>query len=287
MVDDKAAGREASPVIGRKHRPIKAEMKSHSVCGDTVVTGHCAGPPLAARWWRATTAVALATLILIALASFGCSSKKKVEDIGAADDSAPDAGTEPQPPPTATVEISYSHPKDSMERATVSKYFGAEIIQTTQTHSGRSASVIRFDGGVPIWEVRADRSLAGRISDIGSSGWAIQQLQYGKVPAHFTQVLPDAGPPEPLDRGSFYVFTIERASGTVSYQAVKVLADGSLQAYAAQPRAGSSFLICCGLASDFTEPVVLPEEITPDETGPDNSAPGDQGGGPGDAGGNP
>jgi hypothetical protein len=221
--------------------------------------------------------------VLIALASFGCSSKKKVEDINA-DDNSSDAAAEPQPPPSATVEISYSHPKDSMERATVSKYFGAEVIQTTQTHSGRSASVIRFDGGVPVWEIQADRSLAGRISDIGSSGWAVKQLEYGKVPPHFTQILPDAGPPEPLDRGSFYVFTIERSSGTVSYQAVKVLADGSLQAYAAQPRAGSSFLICCGLASDFAEPVIMPEEITPDDTG---SAAGEQGGEAGDSGGNP
>jgi hypothetical protein len=225
-------------------------------------------------------------LVPIALASFGCSSKKKVEEIGV-DENSSDASAEPQPPPTATVEISYSHPKDSMERATVSKYFGAEVIQATQTHSGRSASVVRFDGGVPIWEIRADRSLAGRISDIGSSGWAVKQLEYGKVPPHFTQLLPDAGPPEPLDRGSFYVFTIERASGAVSYQAVKVLADGSLQAYAAQPRAGSSFLICCGLASDFTEPVIMPEEITPDETDQDNSGAGDQGGGPSDSGGNP
>ena len=261
-------------------------MKSNSVRRDTVAGGHCAVPRLAATWWWATTAVALAMLMLITLANFGCSSKKKVEDIGA-DDNSSEAGAEPQPPPTATVEISYSRPKDSMERATVSKYFGAEVIQTTQTHSGRSASVIRFDGGVPIWEIRADRTLAGRISDIGSSGWAVKQLEYGKVPPHFSQLLPDAGPPEPLDRGSFYVFTIERSSGAVSYQAVKVLADGSLQAYAAQPRAGSSFLICCGLASDFTEPVILPEEINPDETGQDNSAPGDQGGGPSDPGSNP
>jgi len=261
-------------------------MKSNFVRGEKVVAGHCAVPRLAAPGRRATTAVALAMLALIALASLGCSSKKKVEDIGA-DDSATDASAEPQPPPTATVEISYSRPKDSMERATVSKYFGAEVIQTTQTHSGRNASVIRFDGGVPIWEIRADRSLAGRLSDIGSSAWAVKQLEYGKVPPHFTQLLPDAGPPEPLDRGSFYVFTIERSSGTVSYQAVKVLADGSLQAYAAQPRAGSSFLICCGLASDFTEPVILPEEITPDETSPDNSAPADQGSEPSDSGGSP
>ena len=261
-------------------------MKSNSVHGDTLVAGHRAVARLATTWWRVITAIALAMLVPIALANFGCSSKKKVEDIGA-DDSSTDAAPEPQPPPTATVEISYSHPKDSMERATVSKYFGAEVIQTTQTHSGRSASVIRFDGGVPIWEIRADRSLAGRISDIGSSGWAVKKLEYGKVPPHFTQLLPDAGPPEPLDRGSFYVFTIERSSGTVSYQAVKVQADGSLQGYAAQPRAGSSFLICCGLAADFTEPVILPEEITPDETGQDNSAPSDQGGEPSDQGGQP
>jgi hypothetical protein len=260
-------------------------MKSNSIREDAA--GHCAFQRLTDTWWCATTAVALAMLLLIALASFGCSSKKKVDDIGA-DDTAADTGAgEPQPPPTATVEISYSRPNDSMERATVSKYFGAEVIQTTQTHSGRSASVIRFDGGVPIWEIRADRSLAGRISDIGSSGWAVKQLEYGKVPPHFSQLLPDAGPPEPLDPGSFYVFTIARASGTVSYQAVKVLADGSLQAYAAQPRAGSSFLICCGLASDFTEPVILPEEITPEDTGQDNSAPGDQGGEPSASGGNP
>ena len=262
-------------------------MKSNSVRGNTAAAGRCAFPLLSDSWWRATTAAALAMLLLITLASFGCSSKKKPEDIGA-DESASDTGAgEPQPPPTARVEISYSRPSDSTERATVSKYFGAEVIETTQTHSGRSASVIRFDGGVPIWEIRADRSLAGRISDIGSSGWAIKQLEYGKVPPHFSQLLPDQGPPEPLDRGSFYVFTIERASGTVSYQAVKVLADGSLQAYAAQPRAGSSFLLCCGLASDFTEPVILPEEITPEETSPDNSAGGDQGGEPSDSGGNP
>ena len=141
-------------------------MKSNSVREDTIVSDHNAVARPAANWRRATAALVLAMLVPIALASFGCSSKKKVEDIGA-DDNASDASAEPQPPPTATVEISYSHPKDSMERATVSKYFGAEVIQTTQTHSGRSASVIRFDGGVPIWEIRADRSLAGRISDIG------------------------------------------------------------------------------------------------------------------------
>jgi hypothetical protein len=222
--------------------------------------------------------VALAILLFVALVASGCSSKKKVEEIGPDENASESNASEPQAPPTATIEISYSRPNDSLERATVSRYFGAEIIQSTQTHSGRSASVIRFEGGVPIWEVKADRSLSGRIADLGSSGWAVKQLEYGKVPPHFSQILPDEGPPEPLDRGSFYVFTIERSSGAVSYQAVKILADGSLQAYAAQPRAGSSFLVCCGIASDFSEPVILPEEVNPEEAGQENSgSSGDQG----------
>ena len=79
------------------------------------------------------------------------------------------------------------------------------------------------------------------------------------MPPHFPQVLPEEGPPEPLDRGVYYVFQIERASGSTSYQAVKVLADGSLQAYTAQPRAGSSYVLCCNVAADFPEPVVLPD----------------------------
>ncbi|HTR60217.1 MAG TPA: hypothetical protein VMH37_00870 [Candidatus Binataceae bacterium] len=225
----------------------------------------------------------LAILLMISFVITSCSSsKKKVEDIGG-DDTSGDTATEPQPPPTATIEVSYSRPNDSMERVTVNKYFGADVIQSAQTRSGRSASVIRFDGGVPIWEIKADRSLAGRITDIGTSGWAVKTLEYGKVPPHFAQILPDEGPPEPLDRGSFYVFAIERASGSVSYQAVKVLADGSLQSYAAQPRAGSSFLVCCGLASDFSEPVILPEEISPDDNSQDNSGSPDQSGG-GDSG---
>ena len=234
------------------------------------------------RRGRAATLCTLVMLLVISLLITSCSSQKKVDDIGG-DDTSGEAAGEPQPPPTANIEVSYSKPNDSMERVTVNKYFGADVIQTAQTRSGRSASVIRFDGGVPIWEIRADRSLAGRITDIGASGWAVKNLEYGKVPPHFTQILPDEGPPEPLDRGSFYVISIERSSGSVSYQAVKVLADGSLESYAAQPRAGSSFLVCCGLASDFSEPVILPEEISPDDNGQDNSGSPDQSGG-GDSG---
>jgi hypothetical protein len=81
------------------------------------------------------------------------------------------------------------------------------------------------------------------------------------------------------------VFQIERQSGSTSYQAVKVLADGSLQAYNAQPRAGSSYLLCCNVTSDFPEPVVLPDTTedasgqnpSPDQNPDQSGAPPDQG----------
>ncbi len=258
-------------------------MKNHPIRG--VSAG--ARRRLTARLESAAS-FAIAIALAVAIAASGCSSKKSVDDLGAADSTGDSIG-EPLPPPVANIAISYSHPNDSLDRVVVSKFFGAEIISNMQSRSGRTASVIRFDGGVPIWEIKADRSLAGRIADIGSAGWAIKQLEYGKLPAHFSQVIPDEGPPEPLDRGSFYVFQIERASGTTSYEAVKVLADGSLEAYAAQPRAGSSYLLCCGLATDFSEPVILPEEISPeDQESTESAGGGDQGGGSSsDSGGGP
>jgi hypothetical protein len=73
------------------------------------------------------------------------------------------------------------------------------------------------------------------------------------------------------------VFQIDRQSGSTSYQAVKVLADGSLQAYNAQPRAGSSYLLCCNIATEFPEPVVVPE-ANPEENPPPADEPPDSGG---------
>jgi hypothetical protein len=91
------------------------------------------------------------------------------------------------------------------------------------------------------------------------------------------QTIPDAEPPEPLEPDNFYIFSVTRKSGSISYEAVKVNADGSLEAYEADPRAGTSFRLCCNLSSDFT--VVAPPAVvdTPpppaDEPGGDN-APG-------------
>ena len=184
-------------------------------------------------------------------------------------DDAADTEGEPLPPPVANVAVTYKRPGDALVRATVIKFFGADVIANHSRDASHSESVVRFDGGVPIWEFKADESTFGSITGVGAAKYAVKSIEYSKVPTHFTQVIPEEGPPEPLDRGAYYVFQIDRQSGSTSYQAVKVLADGSLQAYNAQPRAGSSYLLCCNVTSEFPEPVVLPEP-SPD-TGTENA----------------
>ncbi len=236
----------------------------------------------------------VAILLLIALATQGCSSvTAHVKSILSSDDDTTDLDDaananegEPLPPPVANVAISYRRPGDALARATVIKFFGAEVIANHQRDATHTESVVRFDGGVPIWEFKADESTFGSITGVGENKYSLKSVEYAKVPTHFTQVLPEEGPPEPLDRGAYYVFQIERQSGSTSYQAVKVLADGSLQAYNAQPRAGTSYLLCCNVTADFPEPMILPDttqdagtgNATPDED--QSGASPDQSGGP-------
>ena len=239
------------------------------------------------RLWPLT----LALILSLALAAQGCSSvTTKVKSLWSSDDDSTDLDDaananegEPLPPPVANVAINYRRPGDALARATVIKFFGAEVIANHQRDATKTESVVRFDGGVPIWEFKADEGTFGSLTGVGSAKYSLKSVEYAKVPDHFSQVLPEEGPPEPLDRGSYYVFQIERASGSTSYQAVKVLADGSLQAYNAQPRAGSSYLLCCNVTADFPEPVILPDETQdagsgagaappPDES-PDQSSP--------------
>jgi hypothetical protein len=247
------------------------------------------------RLWPIT----LALIVSLALAAQGCSSvTTKVKSLWSSDDDSTDLDDaananegEPLPPPVANVAINYRRPGDALSRATVIKFFGAEVIANHQRDATKTESVVRFDGGVPIWEFKADEGTFGSLTGVGSAKYALKSVEYAKVPDHFSQVLPEEGPPEPLDRGSYYVFQIERASGSISYQAVKVLADGSLQAYNAQPRAGSSYLLCCNVTADFPEPVILPDETQdagtaagaappPDESPDQSSPPPDESGAP-------
>jgi hypothetical protein len=249
------------------------------------------------RRWRLWQ-VAAAIFFALVLATPGCDTVKSHvnsimgksdDDSSDLDDAANGNDGEPLPPPVANVAISYRRPGDTLARATVIKFFGAEVIANHQRDSTRTESVVRFDGGVPIWEFKADEGAFSSLTGVGGSRYSLKSIEYAKVPPSFTQILPEEGPPEPLDRGSYYVFQIERQSGSVSYQAVKVLADGSLQAYNAQPRAGSSYLLCCNVTSDFPEPVILPdttqdvgnENGNPDQPPPDDSgAPPDESGAP-------
>ncbi len=204
---------------------------------------------------------------MLAIALNGCAYVKSwwKGDDADLDDSDQASNGEPLPPPVANVGVTYKRPGDSLVRASVIKYFGAEVINNKQRDATHAETVVRFDGGVPIWEFKTTESTLGSLTGMGKTKYAVKSIEYSKLPQHFTQIIPEEGPPEPLDRGSYYVFQIERDSGSISYQAVKVQADGSLQAYNAQPRAGNSYLLCCNVTSDFPEPVVLPD-TTPDAT---------------------
>ncbi len=213
-------------------------------------------------------AARLVGALMLALAVAGCATAPTNPDVIFEDTGASQSAT----PVHATVQINYAKGGDTLAQATVTKYFGAQVLTREQTRSGKEATLIRFNGGVPIWEIRADRTLAARLPGLSRAKYALKDVRYGKLPSNFAQVLPDEGSPEPLERGGFYVFEIARDSGARNWEAVKVLADGSLESFAAQPRAGSSFILCCGIPADFTEPVVMPQDLT--DFGDQDAGPG-------------
>ena len=171
-------------------------------------------------------------------------------------------------PPGATVAISYAHKGDYLASLSVSKFNGTEMVESHSIDAQHVASTIRFDGGVPVWEIRADTGMFSKLPMVGSGEkFATKSVTYGTVPAHFAQATPESGPPEPLEVGRYYIFTAQRASGTLSYEAVRVEADGSLDGYEAEPRAGTSYMLCCNVSPDFIQP---PAPIIPEES---NSGP--------------
>lgn len=197
---------------------------------------------------------AFAIGVLVA-AIMGCSSRKQTADnddhsgaAGQTSDNAPSPGAE------AKINISYARPDDFMTALAVTKYSGAQTLTTSAAKSG-SASVIRFEGGVVVWQIGAEKSLLSNMPVVGrkeDKPYAVTEVKYGIMPAHFAATIPDGGPPEPLEPGNYYVFAVTRSSGSSSYEAVKVNEDGSLEAYAAEPRAGTSYWLCCNIAADFT-----------------------------------
>ena len=166
-------------------------------------------------------------------------------------------------PPGATVAISYAHKGDYLASLSVSKFSGTEMVESRNIDAQHVASIIRFDGGVTVWEIKADTGVFSKLPVVGSGDkFATKSVTYGKLPKYFAQVAPDSGSPEPLEVGHYYIFTAQRASGTLSYEAVRVEPDGSLDGYEAEPRAGTSYVLCCNVSPDFVQPAppLIPQD---------------------------
>ena len=56
-------------------------------------------------------------------------------------------------PPGATVAISYAHKGDYLASLSVSKFNGTEMVESRNIDAQHVASIIRFDGGVTVWEI--------------------------------------------------------------------------------------------------------------------------------------
>jgi hypothetical protein len=197
---------------------------------------------------------AMAVLALTIMTS-GCSmlGRKPASAPAALPASDQTADSAPPPGPEAKIQISYSQPNDFLDTLSLTKYSGANALATGPGGSSGSATVVRFEGGMPVWQIDVEPGMFSEMPlGFSSKNYAVSEVKYGNVPPHFVQSIPDIGPPEPLEPGHFYIFSVTRKSGSISYDAVKVNGDGSLQAYEADPRAGTSFRLCCNLPADFT-----------------------------------
>ena len=226
---------------------------------------------------RLTLTVLAVTLILLSGCSLLKHSKSQVPAAPEAQASAesdseqtPAAEATP-PPPTVTVHISYIHRDDYVESMSVAKFASAALIPTHAQKGG--SALVRFEGGEPVWEIAADRgvsgSLLGHVPGVAENKkFAITEVTYGTVPKNFAKQEPENSDPEPLEPGKYYIFTVRRASGTTSYQAVHIPESGPVVGYDAQPRAGTSYELCCDVAPDFASPSSSSPDSAGDQSGP-------------------
>jgi hypothetical protein len=204
------------------------------------------------NWWICQQL--LATIVL-GVAIVGCGSQQGAAQPagGSADTAMQTSNSAPLPGPEAKIHISYALPNDFLTSLVVTKYDSAEDVATKSAGKDFNASIVRFHGGLIVWQVGVEKSILGEVPVLGKDKHnAPSEVKYASVPTDFTQSIPESGPPEPLESDHYYVFTVTRASGSTNYEAVKVQGDGSLEAYQAEPRAGTSFRLCCNVASDFT-----------------------------------
>jgi hypothetical protein len=219
-------------------------------------------------------------LVVIAASAFmisfaGCSVLAKPPPTSSTSTQSTDSAASPGP--EAKIQISYSQTNDFLSTLSLTKYSGASLLATEPAGSNGSAAVLRFEGGTPIWQIDVEPGMFSAMPlGFSAKNYAVSEVKFGNVPPHFIQITPDTGPPEPLEPDHFYIFSVTRQSGSISYDAVKVNADGSLQAYEADPRAGTSFRLCCNVSSDFSEsaPSSSSDTSSPDTSSPPADAPG-------------
>jgi hypothetical protein len=160
--------------------------------------------------------------------------------------------------PSGTIQIDYAHKDDFVRSLTVTKFTSAHLIPIKPGEEDHGTSVVRFEGGVPVWQIRADGGVSALLAKLplihATRKYALKNVTYGELPKAFFQTVPESGPPEPLQPESFYVFTVERDSGSTSFEAVKVQSDGTLEGYDAQPRVGDSYALCCNVSTGFASP---------------------------------
>ena len=160
------------------------------------------------------------------------------------------------PGSAASVQISYAHPNDYLQSLTVTEFPGARVI-LTKSRGDKTSSIVRFEGGRPVWEITNQTGLGLSVLEhlpgVGAAARpdALKSVSYGQVPPNFVQTAPDYGSPEPLETDKYYVFSVMRGSGARSFQAIRLQADGSVESYDAEPRAGTSYELCCDLPADF------------------------------------
>jgi hypothetical protein len=194
--------------------------------------------------------VLFAPLILVA---GGCAAKKKPAPAAAASTADSGQSNPTALVPQASIQVSYAHPRDYLKALTVTKYSGANILLTSPAGKNTTASIVRFEGGISIWQINVDKSVLANLPLLDfQREYALKKITYGVMPKHFIQTIPENGPPEPLEPDHYYVFEVTRGSGAPSWQAVKIGGDGSLTSYAAEPRAGTSYRLCCNVGVDFT-----------------------------------
>jgi hypothetical protein len=160
-------------------------------------------------------------------------------------------------PVNATVQIDYSRRDDFVRSVTVTKFTGAALIPAPPGEEKGGAAIVRFEGGgVAVWQFHADEGVTSELLTqlplLGAGRkFALTKLKYGELPENFIQDSPESVPPEPLEAGAYYVFEVDRASGSASFEAIRIQADGTIESYDAEPRVGESYALCCNLSPDF------------------------------------